>query len=236
MALLEMEGVDSYYDKSHVLFDVSLSVEDEQIVALVGRNGAGKTTTLKSIMGMVDTRSGTTHFDGEDITNQEPYVIAKKGIAYIPEGRRIFPELTVEENLRMGHLGHGVDDPEAALDRNVYSYFPRLEERREQKAGSLSGGEQQMLTIGRALISDPDFLLVDEPTEGLMPELVDTLEDVLRRISQDGKTILLVEQNVDIALSLSDHVYIIDEGQIQVDGKSEELLRDDDIKEQYLAV
>lgn len=237
MALLEMEEVNSFYGKSHVLHDVSLAVEEGQLVTLIGRNGAGKTTTLKTIMGMVEPRSGSISFRNTDITGLPPHEVAQKAIAFIPEERRVFTQLTVEENLRMGYLGHDIDDVEDRLESKIFSYFPRLEERLGQRAGSLSGGEQQMLTTARALISDPDFLLVDEPTEGLMPTLVEALEEVLHRINEEeGKTVLLVEQNIEIALNISDYVYIIDEGEIKMEGSSEELLDDEEVTQQYLAI
>ncbi|WP_436347147.1 ABC transporter ATP-binding protein [Natronorubrum sp. FCH18a] len=231
---LEVEDINSYYDKSHVLHDVSLTLEEDSLVTLIGRNGAGKSTTLKSIMGLVDVRSGSIRYRGEEITDNQPHEIAQQGIAYIPEERRVFPQLSVEENLRMGHIGHDTSGDEISED--VFDYFPRLEERIDQKAGQMSGGEQQMLAIGRALVSDPDVLLVDEPTEGLMPSLVDLIGKALERINNDGVSIILVEQNVDLALSISDHGYVIDEGQIMVSAPAAELREDDEIKKRYLTV
>lgn len=231
---LRVENINSFYDKSHVLHDVSLTVDEGSLVSLIGRNGAGKSTTLKSIMGMVDVRSGSVHHRGEEITEFEPYQIAKRGIAYIPEDRRVFPQLTVEENLRMGHLGH--DDIENARFDEIFEYFPRLEERIDQKAGQMSGGEQQMLAISRALISDPDLLLVDEPTEGLMPSLVELIEESLERINDEGVSMILVEQDVELALSISDYGYIIDEGQIMISDTAENLREDEEIKERYITI
>lgn len=237
MALLEMDTVNSFYGKSHVLHDVSLSVDEGQLVTLIGRNGAGKTTTLKTIMGMVEPRSGSITFRDDDITGLPPHEVAQRAIGFIPEERRVFTQLTVEENLKMGYLGYDIDNVTERMEDTIFSYFPRLEERLGQRAGSLSGGEQQMLTTARALISDPDFLLVDEPTEGLMPTLVETLEEVLQRINEEeGKTMLLVEQNIEIALNISDYVYIIDEGEIKMEGSSEEILDDEEVTQQYLAV
>lgn len=231
--LLELTDVNAAYGQIHVLFDVSLSVPEGSIVALVGRNGAGKTTTLKTAMGELEPLSGEVTFDGDQLNGLEPHEISQRGLAFVPETRRIFPHLTVAENLRVGHLGHDVDDPDF---ETIFEYFPRLEERLTQKAGQMSGGEQQMLTIARALISDPDLLLVDEPTEGLMPTLVEDLSEILAQINRDGTTILLVEQNIDMALSLSDCVYVIDEGRIQFADDSEVLQEDEELKEQYLAV
>jgi len=237
MALLEVDEIDTYYGKSHILNDISLSVPEEGFVTLIGRNGAGKTTTIESIMGMVIPRDGTITFRGEDVTNAEPNETSMAGISIIPEHRRIFADLTVQENLRLGHLGHDAEsvDTEARLE-DVYDYFPRLEERGEQRSGTLSGGEQQMLAIGRALLSDPDLLLVDEPTEGLMPSLVDKLRDILVQINDDGLALLLVEQNARLALDISDYGYIIDEGEIRAEGDSDDLAADDEIKQRYLMV
>ncbi|MFB6123301.1 MAG: ABC transporter ATP-binding protein [Haloferacaceae archaeon] len=237
MSTLELTDVNSFYGQSHVLFDVSMTVEDGDLVTLIGRNGAGKTTTLRSIMGMVTPKSGEITFDGEDITGHSPTETSQHGIALIPEDRRIFSDLTVSENLRIGHIGHDQSDgvTESLLD-DVFGYFPRLDERRQQKAGSLSGGEQQMLTVARALVSDPDLLLVDEPTEGLMPTLVDELSDILQQINDDGMTMLLVEQNVELALDISDYGYVIDEGRIKTHAPSDELEEDEEVKQRYLAL
>lgn len=235
MSLLDIDEINSYYGKSHVLHDVSLSIPEEGFVTLIGRNGAGKSTTLKSIMGMVTPQSGTITFRDTDITEYTPHETSLQGISIIPEDRRIFADLTVDENLRVGHLGHDIEDIDDHLDE-VFEYFPRLNERRAQRAGTLSGGEQQMLAIGRALLSDPDLLLVDEPTEGLMPSLVDQLRDILVRINEDGVALLLVEQNVELALEISEYGYVIDEGMIQAEGASSELEEDEEIKRRYLAV
>lgn len=231
---LDLTEINSYYDKSHVLHDVSLTVEEESLVTLIGRNGAGKSTTLKSIMSLVDVRSGSISYYGTDITNEEPHEIAQRGIAYIPEDRRVFPQLSVEENLKMGYIGH--EEGGGDLMDDVFEYFPRLEERTQQQAGQMSGGEQQMLAIARALVSDPDLLLVDEPTEGLMPSLVDLIEEALTKINDDGVGMILVEQNADMALSISDYGYVIDEGQIVASGDAADLRGDEEIKDRYLTV
>lgn len=234
--MLDLENINSYYGSSHVLHDISLTVEEGSFVTLIGRNGAGKTTTLKSIMGMVKPRTGTISFEDENITGLEPYQISKRGISIVPEERGLFSELTVLENLKLGYLGHDIDrDPDEAREL-VYKYFPRLKEREKQRAGQMSGGEQQMLAIARGLISDPEFLLIDEPTEGLMPTLVDELGELLIEINDDGVTILLVEQNVNLALEISEQGYIIDEGEIKQQGPSGELLKNQKIIDKYLAV
>lgn len=231
---LELKDINSYYGKSHVLHDVSLTVDEGALVTLIGRNGAGKSTTLKSIMNLVDVQTGSISHHGEDITGNEPHEIAQRGIAYIPEDRRVFPHLSVEENLKMGYIGH--DSGGGELIDDVFEYFPRLEERIDQRAGQMSGGEQQMLAISRALVSDPELLLVDEPTEGLMPSLVDLIENALEQINADGVGMILVEQNVDMALSISDYGYVIDEGQIVASGQAADLRDDEEIKSRYLAV
>lgn len=236
MSRLELQNVNAFYGDSHVLHDVSLSVEEGQLVTLIGRNGAGKTTTLRSIMGTVDAE-GELYYGDTDLLSLETEEIARQGIAIIPEERRLFNELTVRENLKMGHIGHerGKDEINESFEQ-VFEYFPRLEERQNQVAGQMSGGEQQMLSIGRAIMSDPDLLLIDEPTEGLMPTLVEKLEEILVRINNDGITILLVEQNVDLALEISDFAYILDEGVIRQEGPSEELQKDDQVKERYIVL
>ncbi|WP_336328572.1 ABC transporter ATP-binding protein [Halovenus sp. HT40] len=237
MSILEVENINTYYGQSHILHDLSLSVEEGSLCALIGRNGAGKTTTLRSIIGSQNPKSGTVKFKGTDITNNEPHETSQLGISIIPEHRRMFPELTVEENLRLGHMGQEItEDRVSELTNQVFEYFPRLEERLDQQAGQMSGGEQQMLAIARGLLSDPDLLLIDEPTEGLMPTLVEKLRDILTRISDEGITILLVEQNVELAFDISDHAYVIDEGENRVDGPSETLKEDEEIKDRYLAL
>jgi branched-chain amino acid transport system ATP-binding protein len=236
MSELTVESINAYYDESHVLYDASLSVFDGQLVSLIGRNGAGKTTLLKSIMGMVEVNSGKITFDNDPIQNLEPDEISQLGIGIIPEGRGLFPELTVKENLRLGHLGHGPTRSQEDLFEEVFTYFPRLSERLGQRAGSMSGGEKQMLSIGRALVSEPDLLLVDEPTEGLMPSLVEELKSILIDINQDGTTVLLVEQNFQLALEISDYNYVIDEGRIRAEGERKDILDDDDVKDKYLVV
>jgi len=236
MSFLELRDVNAYYGKSHVLFDLSLRVDCGELVALLGRNGAGKSTTLRSIMGVVTVKSGMITFRGDDITNDPSHTISDRGIAYIPEGRRIFTGLTVEENLRTGYAGHDIDASFAERAGAMYEYFPRLEERTKQRAGTMSGGEQQMLAIARALISEPDLVLIDEPTEGLMPSLITKLKEVLPRINESGISMLLIEQNAKLAMDISDRTYVIGEGRLETEGPSDELRTDEAIQERYLTV
>lgn len=237
MSLLEVETINTFYGQSHILHDLSLTVDEGDFVTLVGRNGAGKTTTLKSIMGIENPRTGTIRFNGTDITANKPHETSKIGVSLIPEHRRVFPELTVSENLRVGHMGHEIEETRVnELTDRVFEHFPRLDERKQQRVGQMSGGEQQMLAIARGLLSDPDLLLIDEPTEGLMPSLVEKLRGILQRINEDGITILLVEQNVELALDISDYGYVIDEGEIKAEGSSERLQQDQDVKSRYLAL
>ncbi|WP_136716560.1 ABC transporter ATP-binding protein [Halorientalis salina] len=237
MSILEIDDINTYYGQSHILHDLSMTVEEGSLCTLIGRNGAGKTTTLRSIIGSQNPKSGSITFNGTDITNNEPHETSQLGISLIPEHRRMFPELTVEENLRLGHMGQDISDARVSeLTDQVFEYFPRLEERLSQQAGQMSGGEQQMLAIARGLLSDPDLLLIDEPTEGLMPTLVEKLRDIFARINDEGITILLVEQNAELAFDISDYAYVIDEGENKVDGPSETLKEDSDIKDRYLAL
>jgi len=236
--MLTVEQIHTYYGPSHVLQGVSLRVAAGEIVALLGRNGAGKTTTLKTIMGVTPARQGRITFQGRDITRTPTHGIAQAGIALIPDDRRIFPNLTVAENLRMGMLknraGNGAD--ERALLSQVFSYFPRLEERIDQPGKSLSGGEQQMLAIARGLVARPKLMLVDEPTEGLMPVLVRNLTEIIRQINRDGVTILLVEQDLDVALGLASRGYVIDQGVIRFHGTTPEIQANRELQERYLGV
>lgn len=233
--MLTVEDIHSYYDLSHVLQGVSLTVNDGEIVALIGRNGAGKSTTLKSIMGIVPPRRGRVQLDGEDLVGRPTFQIARKRVAYVPEERRIFSGLTVAENLRLAMLPFREVHPAEALDR-VYSYFPRLAERRRQDGKSLSGGEQQMLAMARALIGNPRVILVDEPTQGLAPQFVRSIAEILVRVKADGVATLLVEQNAKVALEIADRGYVIDHGVIQFEGTSAEIAANERIQREYLAV
>src|SRR5919106_1217552 len=224
MALLELREVHTYYGNIHALKGISIEVEDGEIVTLIGSNGAGKSTTLKTISGLLRPRQGEIVFDGRRIDRLEPHNIVKRGICQAPEGRRVFPALTVNENLEMGAFARR-DRAGIARDRErVYALFPRLRERIRQRAGTLSGGEQQMLAIGRALMSAPQVLLLDEPSMGLAPVLVDTIFDAIREINQQGTTIVLVEQNAQLALSIAARGYVLQTGTIVLQDSAENLL------------
>ncbi len=247
MSLLELSAVDSYYGESHILRDLSLTVDEGEICALLGRNGAGKTTTLRSIAGAEppEVRDGTIYFDGEDITDVAADDVAIRGISLVPEERRVFTDLTVEENIhlpevasnRSNTIGRSVAETDGGMTaEEIYEDFPRLDERRTQKAGTLSGGEQQMLAIARALRQDTQLLMLDEPYEGLAPQIVADVEDAVERINERGTTILLVEQNAAAAINISDTAYVIDQGEIVFDGTAEDLREDDQTRQQYLGV
>ncbi len=233
--LLEVEGLHAYYGLSHVLHGISLRVAPGEAVAVLGRNGAGKTTTLKAIAGVVP-RGGRVRFEDEEIAGLPPYEIVKRRIAWIPEERRIFPNLTVYENLKMSRLVvDGGKQLQSFLDR-IFTLFPRLAERINHKGRQLSGGEQQMLTIARGLGCEPRLLLIDEPTEGLMPELVRAIAETMTTIQREGVAILLVEQNVKIALEITRRTYVIEKGSIRWEGLSADLARDYDTRRRYLGV
>jgi branched-chain amino acid transport system ATP-binding protein len=226
--MLEVEGIHTFYGLSHILFDVSLNVAAGQVVCLLGRNGAGKTTTLKSIIGLTPPAEGRIRFNQEDITGTAPYRLVRKGIGYVPDDRRIFADLTVGENLeiaaRIGPGSEGWDKPK------VYELFPALKSMDGRKGGHLSGGEQKMLAIARALMGNPQFLLLDEPTEGLAPALVKILEVRIRKLKEFGLTVLLAEQNIKFTLGLSDYGYIIDNGRICYQGPVEKLIDNTEVK------
>ena len=230
--MLRLEDVHSYYGPSHVVQGVSLSVARGETVALVGRNGAGNTTLLKTIMGIVPARRGHVHLDGTEVTRLPTHRIARRGMTLVPEDRRIFPRLTVAENLRVAGLARGAGD-RTALDR-VLEYFPRLRERLDQAGQNLSGGEQQMLALARGFLTRPALMLIDELSGGLMPMLVDALMDILRRINRDGVTILLVEQELEVALAVASRCYVLDQGRVQFEGPAEALRRDHDIQARFL--
>jgi branched-chain amino acid transport system ATP-binding protein len=234
--LLRVENIDTYYGLSHILQGVSLEVESGEIVTLVGRNGAGKTTTLKSILGITPIRSGHVWLREADISALPTHTIIQRGISYVPEERRIIPGLTVRENLKLALLKSKNRDREDEMVDRVAQYFPILKERLSQQGTSLSGGEQQMLAIARGLVTDPEIMLVDEPTEGLMPLLVEMIAEIIQNINQTGVTVLLVEQNVEMALSISHRAYVIDEGRIQSSGTAKDILADEDIQRRYLTV
>ena len=232
MSLLEVKGLNSYYGDSHILFDVSLRVEKNEVVALLGRNGAGKSTTLKSLMGVVTPRTGSVALDGVEIAGRKSHAIAQVGMQLVHEERRIFGSLDVEENLVLAALTAPKKWP---LDR-IYEMFPRLEARRGSRGTDLSGGEQQMLAIARALIRDPKIILLDEPFEGLAPVIVSHLMEVCRELAQAGHTIVLVEQNLAATLALAQRVYIINNGHIAHEGPAEEIKAQPEVLQRYLGV
>ena len=234
MAMLTVENLNVYYGMIHALKNVSFHVEEGEIVALIGANGAGKTTTLQTVSGMLQAKSGSVHFENQDITKMPSHRIVQLGISHVPEGRRMFANLTVYENLRMGaYTRKDKKEIEESLAR-VYERFPRLKERTRQLAGTLSGGEQQMLAMGRALMSKPKLLLLDEPSMGLSPLLVSEIFDIIESISKQGVTILLVEQNAKKALSIADRGYVLETGNIVMEDSAQALLNNEDIKKAYL--
>jgi len=235
--LIVVEGVHTYYGKSHILNGVSLAVGRGEVVALVGRNGVGKSTTLKTIMGIVDASQGRVLYQGQPISGLPSHKLARIGIAYVPEDRRIFRLLTVMENLRTGLDRHGVSEARKRqlLDK-LFAYFPRLAERRGQAGGTLSGGEQQMLAIGRAMMLEPKIILLDEPTEGLMPRMVSQIRQIIDVLHNDGVAILLVEQNVPLTLQASQRVYFMEKGAVQHHAAAAELSVDHPIIHKYLGV
>jgi branched-chain amino acid transport system ATP-binding protein len=231
--MLTLDAVQAQYGKSRVLHGVTLRVGRDEIVVIVGRNGVGKTTTLEAVLGLVEVTAGDVRFDGEPITRLAAWQIPRRGIGYVPQGRRIFPELSVRENLEIGCVSGALD--RGLLDR-VFDYFPRLQERLWQPGGTLSGGEQQMLAIGRALLGKPRLLLLDEPSEGLMPSLVQLVEDTIRRLRAGGTAVLLVEQNIQTALALADRVYVMEKGEIRLEARPAELRASPEILQRYLGV
>ena len=229
--MLELHDVHTYYGESHVLQGVSLAVAPGEVVTILGRNGMGKTTLIRSVIGFTPPRRGSVRFKGEDVTRAPTFRTVERGMALVPQGRRVFPSLTVLENLEVARRGRG----RWPLER-VLQLFPRLRERGQNRANKLSGGEQQMLAIGRALMSNPDLLLMDEPTEGLAPSLVREVGGVIRELKRDGLSILLVEQNLPLALSVADRVHILSRGQIVHSCRPDELMANEEVKSRYLGV
>lgn len=232
MVLIELSDVHAGYKGGNVIHGISLSIEEGEVVSLLGRNGVGKTTTLRSIVGVVSPTSGTIEFGGTDISDSAPHETYKQGINLVPEDRGIFPDLTVEENLRVPIVD---TDDERSIDE-IYGFFSKLEELQDSKGKNLSGGEQQMLAIGRALRQNPRMLLLDEPSEGLAPQIIEDVGTAIESIAQEGMTILIVEQNTKFALDISSHAYIMADGQIKLDGSTQELREDNDTLEKYLGV
>jgi len=233
--ILEVQTIDTFYGVFQALFGVSLSLDAGEVVCLLGRNGAGKTTTILSLIGLTPPRRGKVIFAGEDLTGQPAHMIARKGIGFVPEDRRIFPDLSVVENLELAAKRGRNGRHEWTVDK-VLRVFPALEPLQHRKGGLLSGGEQQMLTIGRALMGNPDLLLLDEPSAGLSPLVVKMLGAQIRSLQAEGETILLAEQNADFALKLADRAYVIDKGAICYAGTAREILADERIRREYLAV
>ena len=233
MAMLEVKDINVYYGLIHALRDVSFEVNEGEVVALIGANGAGKTTTLHTITGLLPSKGGTVTFEGKDITRKPGHAIVRLGMSHVPEGRRVFAGLTVAENLRMGAYTRPAGEIPESL-KMVYERFPRLEERKNQAAGTLSGGEQQMLAMGRALMSKPRILLLDEPSMGLSPLFVGEIFKIIEDVSKAGTTVLLVEQNAKKALSIADRGYVLETGRVVKTGRASDLLNDDSIKKAYL--
>lgn len=234
MAMLEVKDLEVYYGMIQAIKGVSFEVNKGEVIALIGANGAGKTTILHTVTGLIAPKAGTILFEGKDITKVPAHKIVSMGMAHVPEGRRVFSELSVYENLKMGaYTRKDKNEIEESLS-NVYKRFPRLEERKNQLAGTLSGGEQQMLAMGRALMSKPQIILMDEPSMGLSPIMVNEIFDIIQAVSESGTTVLLVEQNAKKALSIADRAYVLETGNIVLEGKAKDLLEDDSIKKAYL--
>lgn len=235
MPFLELNAVNTFYGRSHILFDVSLAIEKGEVVSLLGRNGAGKSTTFRSIIGLTPPASGEVTFKGERIGGLRAFRICRKGIGFVPEDRRCFPDLTVRENLEVAARREKDSAAPWTVDK-VYTLFPRLKEREKNLGSQLSGGEQQMLTIARTLMTNPEVLLLDEPSEGLAPLIVALLAEMILEIRKEGVTVLLAEQNLHFCGKVSDRGYVIDKGSIRYEGKMADLLANEEIKEKYLAV
>ena len=234
MAMLEVKGLQVYYGVIQALKDVSFEVNQGEVIALIGANGAGKTTTLHTVTGLLPSKAGSIIFEGVDITKMPAHKIVEMGIAHVPEGRRVFSQLSVYENLIMGAYTRKDKKEIAENLEKVYQRFPRLKERKNQRAGTLSGGEQQMLAMGRALMSNPKMIVMDEPSMGLSPIFVNEIFDIIEKVSASGTTVLLVEQNAKKALSIADRAYILETGKIVLSGDAKELMNDDSIKKAYL--
>jgi len=232
-AMLKVDNINVYYGAIHAIKGVSFSVNEGEIVTLIGANGAGKSTILNTVSGLLRSRTGDVQFQGKSIAKRASHLIVSDGIAHCPEGRRVFSQLTVEENLEMGGYTRPGSEISASIE-SVYESFPRLKERRTQPAGTLSGGEQQMLAMGRAMMSKPTLLMLDEPSMGLAPILVEQIFEMITALHRQGVTILLVEQNAQMALSIADRAYVLETGRVSLTGTGEELLRDDKVQKAYL--
>lgn len=235
MAILEVKDLEVYYGVIQALKGISFDVNQGEIIALIGANGAGKTTTLQTITGLIPSKTGTIVYDGTDITKMPGHKLVYMGVAHVPEGRRVFAQRTVLENLKLGAYSRNDKSETEETLHMVYRRFPRLEERKHQLAGTLSGGEQQMLAMGRALMSHPKLMVLDEPSMGLSPIYVNEIFDIIREINQDGVTVLLVEQNAKKALSIANRAYVLETGSIVLSGDAKELMDDDSVKKAYLS-
>jgi branched-chain amino acid transport system ATP-binding protein len=233
--MLAVEKIKTFYDDAQVLFDVSLAIEAGEVVALLGRNGAGKTTTIRAIMGLTPPREGRIVFQGQDIAGLPAYTIANRGVGFVPDNRRIFPSLTVRQNLELAKK-RGSRGQDGWTLETIYRHFPKLKEIEARKGEVLSGGEQQMLTIARTLMGNPDLVLLDEPTEGLSPLMVREVMKIIRELKQKGETILLVEQNSTLALTVSDRAYILENGRVVFEGPADALSRNGEAKQKYLGI
>ena len=235
MAILEVKGLEVYYGVIQAIKGISFEVNQGEIIALIGANGAGKTTTLQTITGLIPSKAGTITYEGKDITKIPGYKLVGMGIAHVPEGRRVFAELSVLQNLKLGaYTRNDKNEMEETL-KEIYERFPRLEERKNQMAGTLSGGEQQMLAMGRALMSHPKLIVMDEPSMGLSPLYVNEIFDIIQKINADGVTVLLVEQNAKKALSIANRAYVLETGKIALSGDAKDLMNDDSVKKAYLS-
>ena len=235
MAMLEVKDLSVYYGVIQALKGISFEVEEGDVIALIGANGAGKTTTLHALTGLIPVKSGSIVFEGKDITKVPGYKLVSMGIAHVPEGRRVFAQLTVLQNLKMGAYTRNNKQESEETIQKIYKRFPRLEERKNQLAGTLSGGEQQMLAMGRALMSHPRLLVMDEPSMGLSPLYVNEIFEIIKEISAEGTTVLLVEQNAKKALSIANKAYVLETGKIVLRGDAKELMNNDQVKKAYLS-
>ena len=233
MALLKVDNINDYYGAIHAIKGISFEVNEGEIVTLIGANGAGKSTTLSAVSGLLRSRTGSIEFAGKSIFTTPAHKMVKEGLAHVPEGRRIFQQMTVEENLDMGAFARGGKDLDETKEM-VFEKFPRLKERRRQQAGTLSGGEQQMLAMGRGLMSHPKLMMLDEPSMGLAPILVEQIFSIIQELHKAGTTILLVEQNAQMALSIADRAYVLETGKVTMSGDARELMNDDRIRSAYL--
>ena len=234
MAMLEIRDLEVYYGMIQAIKGISFDVNEGEVIALIGANGAGKTTTLHTISGLLTPKHGTVTFEGKDITKIPAHKIVYAGMAHVPEGRRVFPSLSVLQNLKLGAYTRSNKDEIEETLQMIYKHFPRLEERKNQPAGTLSGGEQQMLAMGRALMSKPRIILMDEPSMGLSPIFVNEIFDIIKQVSAGGTTVLLVEQNAKKALSIADRGYVLETGRIVLEGNAQDLMNDESVKKAYL--